>query len=209
MIRFVMLSIAGFVVLSCAHQEIFAVPTAVPTPRGWHPYSGSMLGNSECPRISGIYVEPPDRYSTHGSQFKSIEYSRFGYLVVLPSYLSVKSKLTRSTARISEGEFELLQVNEERFMLRDMDLNQEITEYVFDQVEGDFRCRNGLMYFPLISRYGADQQGSFNDQHQRILAIDVKGNLVLIRISGPFKKTLFHRKADFEYDFMRYNKVYE
>lgn len=42
-----------------------------------------------------------------------------------------------------------------------------------------------------------------------VLTSDVKGNLVLVRVSGPFKKTFLHRKADFEYDFMRYNKIYE
>lgn len=207
MTRFLVVSMVGLMTFSCASREIIPVSDAVPVPMGWHAYSKETLGRSQCPRIAGKYLEPPERYSTPGSQFAKVDYLRFGYIAVLPFNLSERKVLSQSDVELNASEFEFVQKNGESFLLHDIGLGLEIFEHLFLHEQGDFECKEGMMYFPLETIYGADQQGSYNAQHQGILATDSNGNLILIRISGPYKNTLLNRKANFEYDYMRYKKI--
>lgn len=207
MMRALGISLICAVLIACTTPQVIPVPPNLPIPETWNDLSSGTVGQSECPLVRGKYRDRPVKVSTPNSPFLTKDLKVLTFMGVLPFRLGKVEVVAQSNSKTRSEVFELYQVDADAFSIRFEDLNFEVVKYTFELDTVKYQCKNGLMYFPIIGRYGADQTGSFNSQYQEVMAIDSAGSLVLIRITGPYRKTAFSGSKEFQYDFYRYPRV--
>lgn len=207
MIRVLIFSFSCSALVACTSPQTIPVPPDLASPESWNDLSNVTVGGSECPLVRGKYREPPQKISTPESPFYVKDLEMLTFMGLMPFHLGTKEVISKVLSERRSTIFELFQNSSETFSVRFENLNSEVVQYKFELETVKYECKSGLMYFPLIGRFGADQTGSFNIQYQEIMATDTAENLVLIRISGPYKQTILTGNREFQYDFYRYPRV--
>ena len=199
--------ISGAVLVACAGSKVIQMPQDVVLPGGWNKLSNGTFNLSQCPQMAGKYIDAPEKVSTPDSPFFKTDLEDLTFMGVMPFHLAEKEVISKATSGQRSKIFELSQESAESFSVRFENLKSENIRYRFNTDAVRYQCRSGLVYFPVVGRFGADQTGSYNVQYQQIMGTDVDGNLILVRISGPYRLSPQVWNKDFQFDYYRYPKI--
>ena len=190
--------------VSCATPGALELPPVPGAPADWYDFSTATLPGSECPNISGEYLEPPliERTGDVSGFFpKGTKWLFFGYI---PLHRADRKVLPVDAFSGRNNSFIIRQPNAGSFDF--LFLNYDATaasRYRFRSDEGNFSCHDGQIEFPVITRYGMIEGMSFNFQIRNVLMKDASGALVIQSTRGPSRG---HRPRPDKilYEFMRY-----
>jgi len=195
---------------TCAVPEIVEIPPIPGPPVDWPQFSASTIQGSECPKIDGVYLEPPLIHRLgHDKKYLPIDdldlYS--GYI---PFHLADRNDLAENEIGLLNNHFVIRQSNESQFFFLYLNKQTEtLVEYRFQSEEGDFQCQDGQMIFPIISYYVMIEGSNLNFQVRNILLKDETGALVIQSTRGPFRGNPAKAERKFMYEFFRYPQANE
>jgi hypothetical protein len=201
----IVIAILMFSGAACSAPNRLELPPPPGPPGDWNQFSKSTMPGSGCPKIEGLYLEPPSiQRSGHDAKFLP-EDTTWLFIGYVPLHLADRKELAASELNIRKSSFAIRQPHASHFYLSFLnDGATAISEYYFRSDEGDFECRDGYIEFPRISRYGMIEGRSVNFQIRNILLKDMKGALIIQSTRGPNRGSSSTMDKDVMYEFFRY-----
>jgi len=205
-VKVTFLAIGMFSLCACAVPAEVRIPEIPHLPVAWGDYDLMRYPNSECPIISGDYIDTPEiaKISIDGVRF--LDGDSGAIYGLFPQHLAEQS--VNPVQKISDDE-RFLSINQDsasRFNLRRVLPNgKAIVEETLSLEEGDFSCSNGIMKFPQFKHYGMIEGQSMNFQVQVQIRKTRDGALVLIWSRGLYRSNSSKAQKNFIHRFHRFS----
>ena len=190
---------------ACTSSTRLEFPILPNPPSSWVQWSLSTLSSSDCPIIGGIYKQPPVIHRS-GEEAEVLPDDNMDLLSgYIPFFRADRKEKASSSQSFQQRNFEIRQPNPAEFHFSYANENKTlIVEYHFRSDEGDFKCNNGFMEFPIITNYLMVEGTSVNFQIRNVLMKDKDGALILQSTRGPYHG---NPSSVFSYEFFRYSLV--
>lgn len=191
---------------ACSSLSVLEIPPVSSPPENWNGYSATMFPDSQCADIGGMYLEPPDIHKDGKMPTLAPEDEEGSYYGHIPFHIAEKEKFRESEIYLFEKVFLIRQPNAENFYFSFLTEKFGIVEYHFRADEGDFKCKDGYIEFPVISSYGMIEAMSVNYQIRNVILRDYSGALVIQETIGPYRGNPSTQAKEFKFKFLRYPK---
>lgn len=194
-----------FLSTACSAKEIVEMPPFPDPPVDWKPFIRSTPSGTICPKLTGVYSQPPlINRSGKEASFTPKDISGL-YSSYIPFHLGDREEMKVNNIGLTSDHFVIRQPDTSQFYF--MYLNEysgSLVEYHFQSREGDFECRDGYMEFPHFTTYGMIEGKTANFQIRNILIKDEGGALVIQSTRGPYRGSLANGIGEFTFEFFQY-----
>lgn len=189
---------------ACSALSVLEIPPVSNPPKDWISYSSMMFPDSQCADIGGMYLEPPNMYKDGKMLNLAPEDKAGSYYGHIPFHIAEKEKFKENENDLLKTVFLIRQPDAENFYFSFLTEKLGIVEYHFRADEGDFKCKDGYIEFPIIRSYGMIEAMSVNYQIRNVVIRDDSGALVIQETIGPYRGDPATAAKEFKYKFLRY-----
>jgi len=190
---------------ACTTKEILVLPDASQLPIGWGEMNDLRFPESDCPLISGKYLEPPDVFQMEKKNEREFLGNEGSYYGHIPFHIADEIEDKSVVLGLSANEMSINQIDATQFTVAYITVRQSSVAHLFDSHEGDFVCNDGYIEFPIYIHYGMIEGMSVNAQVRNVLFRDSKGSLIVKTTIGPYRKHIINSKNFFKEEVYRYH----
>ena len=189
---------------ACSTGAFLEIPPVPGPPVNWNQFSTSALPDSDCPKLSGAYIEPPEIYPAVEKVKAKLEHNTESYYGHFPFHLADRKELTESEFNLTSNQFIIRQPDADNFYFLFKTKNASIIEYHFRTKEGDFECKGRFIEFPTLVSDGMIEGMSVNSQIRIVILRENTGALVIQKTIGPYRGDPSTAGVQFTHEYLRY-----
>lgn len=193
-----------FFIVACSSSAHLEIPPVPDPPANWSQFSTLKFPNSNCPEIAGVFSEPPVIYQSPEEVRSNSENMTGSYYGHLPFHLADRKEIPDGENSLASNLLSTRQPNADNFIFSFVTDSSQIVEYHFRAKEGDFRCKDGYIEFPVSSSYGMVEGMSVNSQIRNVVLRGNSGALVIQTTTGPYRGDPANQRKKFKHEFLRY-----
>ena len=190
--------------VACSTGARLEIPPVPGPPVNWSQFSNSTLQGSGCPKLSGVYIEPPEIYPAAENVKTKLEHNTGSFYGHFPFHLADRKELAGSEFRLTSSQFIIRQTDADNFYFLFKTKNASIVEYHFRTEEDDFKCKDGFIEFPTLTSDGMIEGMSVNSQIRIVVLRENTGALVIQKTIGPYRGDPSTAGDQFTHEYLRY-----
>lgn len=189
---------------ACSTGALLEIPPVPGPPVNWGQFSNSTLPGSDCPKLSGVYMEPPEVYPTAKKVIVNFEHHTGSYYGHFPFHRADRKDLTENEFSLTNNQFIIRQPDAGNFYFSFKTESDSIVEYHFRTEEDDFECKGRFIEFPILTSDGMIEGMSVNSQIRIVILRDKTGALVIQKTIGPYRGDPSTAGNQFTHEYLRY-----
>lgn len=191
--------------VSCSAPDQLEIPIPRALPSNWASFSMSTIPGTDCPKIEGTYLDPPDIYRS-SADLEDVPKDNLNlYSSYVPFHRAERRELSLEDQNMSAKSFIIRQPSANEFYFTYFaERIKALVEYHFQSSEGDFICIDGYIEFPHFTSYGMIEGVSMNFQIRNMMLKDDTGALIIQSTRGPYRKYIMKSKNTFSDEIYRY-----
>ena len=190
--------------VACSTGTRLEIPPVPGPPVSWGQFSTSTLPDSNCPKLSGVYIEPPEIYPAADNVKTKLEQNTGSFYGHFPFHLADRKELAGSEFNLTSNQFIIRQPDAGNFYFSFKTESNSIVEYHFQIEEDDFECKGRFIEFPILTNDGMIEGMSVNSQIRIVLLSENTGALVIQKTIGPYRGVPSTTGDQFTNEYLRY-----
>lgn len=189
---------------ACSTTSVLDLPPVFDLPESKVVEQSKTLPDSKCVDIGGVYLKKPAVLVDSGIQNGATNDEKESIYRHVPFDLAEKREIKEGNTISLNTVFLIRQPDEDSFYFSFVTKALGLVEYHFRAGDGDYRCKDGYIEFPLIIYDGMIEAKSVNFQIRNVVLRDESGALIIQQTSGPYRGNPSSAKNKFKYEILRY-----